>query len=248
MRRTDFASRSLGFTLVEMLLVVALISLLISLLLPALGKAKDRTQITVCASNLQTINSATVQFATDNLRQFPAGRSWVSGSWTNINGVRNGTLYKYMGENEGAYVCPEFVDARSWWESNQNGEAAWTYSLNEYFGETWQGKNGVRTMSNVQKPSEVHMYSDENAWKIQGLSNHTINNGAMGIGQLGNPGSIVDSIGSFHDPPAGDLNDGSSNVLHVDGHVGLVHVSETKLIVTPVRYRYDWGWTEGAPY
>lgn len=245
---TNSRIRKSGFTLVEMLLVVAMISLLISILLPALGKVKDKAQTTICQSNLKSINGATIQFATDNARMFPAGRNWVTGSWTSVNGVKSGTLYKYMGENEAAYVCPEFLDSRSWWEYNQNGVVGWTYSLNEYFGESWQGKNGVRTMTGVQQPSEVLMYSDENAWKIPGLSNYTINNGAMGIGQLGNPGSIVDSIGSYHEPLNGDRKDGYSNVLYVDGHVDLVHVSETKLVVTPNRYRNAWGWTEGAPY
>ena len=65
-----------------------------------------------------------------------------------------------------------------------------------------------------------------------------INNGAMGVGSYGAAGSIVDSIGSYHQPPDGNIRNGSANVLFFDGHVDLVHVSLTKEVVTPRRYKF----------
>ncbi len=60
-----------GFTLVELLVVVAIIALLISILLPSLGSAKEATNRTVCASNLKSIGGVFESYAGDNGGTFP---------------------------------------------------------------------------------------------------------------------------------------------------------------------------------
>lgn len=54
-----------SFTLLELLLVVAVIMILASLLLPALSKAKEKSRAITCLSNLKQLNVAALGYAGD---------------------------------------------------------------------------------------------------------------------------------------------------------------------------------------
>src|ERR1017187_1418647 len=60
-----------GFTLLELLLVVAIIAILAALLLPALGRAKAKAQQPVCTNNLRQIGLAIRMYAEDSSDAFP---------------------------------------------------------------------------------------------------------------------------------------------------------------------------------
>src|SRR4051812_47558329 len=88
--RTSFRRRR-GFTLVELLVVIGIIAILMSMLMPALSRAKQKANRIACVNNIRQINMAATMYAGDHDSEYPR-RAQMTNSWIF-------TLKSYYGNN-----------------------------------------------------------------------------------------------------------------------------------------------------
>ncbi len=94
-RPTPFGKRTSarGFTLVELLVVVAIIALLLGILIPALGQARKVAQAAACMAHLRGAGLATTTYTTAN-------RGWLAGPNTSGYAInRAGESYSFSQSN-----------------------------------------------------------------------------------------------------------------------------------------------------
>ncbi len=82
-----------GFTLVELLVVVAIIGVLIGLLLPAIQASREAARRTQCANQIRQLSIATANYASAR-SEFPAGvQQWFFSSSVSYRGI---PLFAYL--------------------------------------------------------------------------------------------------------------------------------------------------------
>ena len=91
-----------GFTLVELLVVISIIAFLLAIIVPALGRAKDKSKLLVCRSRLHGLVTACRAYANSNNSKFPLGKKLDNPHKDLITMLSGGDYV----DSRGSYYCP----------------------------------------------------------------------------------------------------------------------------------------------
>src|SRR5688572_14603068 len=108
-------TRRRAFTLVELLVVVGIISVLIAILLPALGRAREHARRVKCAANLRAMGHALTMY-TQAYHRYP-GLMAENGNDEGFVGIWPVRLRPFLDNGTEVFHCPsQDEDAR--WDSD----------------------------------------------------------------------------------------------------------------------------------
>lgn len=157
---------AIGFTLVELLVVIGIIALLISILLPALSAARAQANRVKCLSNLRQVGLAFVSYVAESGGKLPGSgmqgqtSGWVY--WDPPRKLEESAIAPYLSglSNPEFMICPsEDITIRP----GSAGYAApypFSYTFNRFFTRD-AGWNGITKMSQVRNSSAKVMLVEE---------------------------------------------------------------------------------------
>lgn len=142
-----------GFTLVELLVVIAVIALLAALLLPALASARRRTQSIQCLSNLRQLGLAMRLYVGDDSRGLlpPDSPAFSEISW-----VRS--LDPYLGPGNAVVTCPSDDFGR---ERLRLGRTSYVLNLYTASGDVGHDDNPYPFPGPSGEPTPTHRSSQK---------------------------------------------------------------------------------------
>lgn len=110
-RSTRSAVAKSGFTLIEVLVVVAIIALLVAILLPSLQRAREQARVVVCGSNLRVTSQAMFFYNQGNREYYPNSGAWPDAVHPHLLRLGRGkftttTYGSYRAQEVEVFRCP----------------------------------------------------------------------------------------------------------------------------------------------
>ena len=129
-----------AFSLIELLVVIAIIGLLAALLLPVLGRARDKSRDIKCISNLKQLGIAVYLYADEHEGRLPSAerRPTTPVDPTNVQPRIVDLLANHVGDVLKVFQCPR--DQFDWFKL-EGASYEWNYAANNQLIEQ-PGVNG----------------------------------------------------------------------------------------------------------
>lgn len=203
-----------------------------TLLLPALRRAREAANATTCMSNLRQIGHALAMYVQDNQGWFPnAANNWISPSdwiyWQSGRDKSQSRLNTYLSGNnqflERIYICPsDEVNTRSGFSAYR-----YSYSMNARIGGAHMSTTDYYPefppckQSHIARPSEKILMIDE--------ASTGIDDGAWAVFSMTvTDGRTHNILSNRHDKRAETITDsslGKGTVIFADCHADFVNRS-----------------------
>lgn len=214
------------FTLIELLIVIAMIAILAAMLLPALNQARERAKSIHCSSNLKQLGAYMLMYVDQNAGIIPSHDGNLATESNAFAGKWQDVLYRFANPNAIAGDCKFLRDAENGLEYPTAPFAcpsSWAYdrakSCRHYginmatntragFASYMRGEFDMK-ISRIKTPSRRAAMFDLDRWETKPP------NGAMQKSQMLN--ASTDGIGVWRHG-----NHNSINVCFADGHVALL--------------------------
>lgn len=146
--RTDTRKAQNGFTLIELLVVISIIAMLLSILMPALNRARTMARTVVCQSNLRNWGMIWEMYTQDNNGNFiAAGNAHGNAGFGTTQGREFKRAWWVATQNyhQGAYdifLCPEATDDYIAGEGDTADSTERSWPITDIAGDVIQNARG----------------------------------------------------------------------------------------------------------